>query len=293
MATQDSAVQVAYVSGNSLPASPDQNTIYFVAGAKQLYVGNALIADSVDLTDEFAAKQDNITVTTSGSGDYIANVEWDSSTSTFTVTKSTLPTITFSNTGSGGIVTSVVESNGTVTITNTNTLASGTVVEAAPTTAMGVANKGYVDDAVAGLSGAMHYRGAVQADPTVTPPTLDPAAASGDVVTYGNNEYVFDGTSWRILGDEGSYALKTTQVSAGTGLTGGGALSSDVTISHGTLASTGTADDITADSTGHLYVMTGVDKDSFGHVVSVNEKDIYSDVEAIAEASVLKWTVVS
>ena len=65
-----------------------------------------------------------------------------------------------------------------------------------------------VNNAVAGLSGAMHFRGVVNADPTVTPPSLSPAAASGDVVLYNTAEYVYDGTNWRILGDEGNYAIK-------------------------------------------------------------------------------------
>ena len=59
-----------------------------------------------------------------------------------------------------------------------------------------------------GLTGAMHFRGSVTADPTVTAPTLDPAAASGDVVLYDGKEYIYDGSKWAIFGDEGSYALK-------------------------------------------------------------------------------------
>jgi len=65
-----------------------------------------------------------------------------------------------------------------------------------------------IEDAVEGLSGAMHFRGVVNADPTITPPSLDPAAESGDVVIYGNKEFVYDGTSWHELGDETIYAVK-------------------------------------------------------------------------------------
>lgn len=64
----------------------------------------------------------------------------------------------------------------------------------------------YVANKTAGLAGAMHYRGVVTADPTETAPTG--TYNSGDVVTFGISEYVFDGTNWRELGTEGSYAVK-------------------------------------------------------------------------------------
>lgn len=124
--------------------------------------------------------------------------------------------------------------------------------------------KSYVESQVAGLSGAMHYRGSVTADPTTTTPTGTYNA--GDVVTYDNSEYVYDGTSWRELGDEGSYALKTTTVTGTDGLTGGGAISSNQTISHavpsGATASTkGTAG-------GRTYIQT-ITTDKFGHITDV------------------------
>ena len=68
--------------------------------------------------------------------------------------------------------------------------------------------KSYVESQVAGLSGAMHYRGSVAANPTVTAPTATPAYTTGDVVTFNHSEYVFDGTNWRELGTEGDYAVK-------------------------------------------------------------------------------------
>lgn len=139
----------------------------------------------------------------------------------------------------------------------------------APTAAAGtnttqIATTAFVHDAVAGLSGAMHYQGEVEADPTQTTPTGTYNA--GDVVTYGNSEYVYDGTSWRELGDEGSYALKTTTVTGTDGLTGGGAISSNQTISHavpsGATASTkGTAG-------GRTYIQT-ITTDKFGHITDV------------------------
>lgn len=69
-----------------------------------------------------------------------------------------------------------------------------------------------VNNAVSGLSGAMHYVGDSTTDPTLEAgPTVTGhfgAYAKGDVVTYNKKEFVYDGAAWRELGDEGSYALK-------------------------------------------------------------------------------------
>ena len=75
-----------------------------------------------------------------------------------------------------------------------------------------VATKKTVTDAVAGLSGAMHFIGQSTTDPTLPDgPTIEgvTAYAAGDVVTFGAKEYVKDKTgTWVLLGDEGSYAVK-------------------------------------------------------------------------------------
>lgn len=75
-----------------------------------------------------------------------------------------------------------------------------------------VATKKTVTDAVAGLSGAMHFIGQSTTDPTLPAgPTIEGVAsyAAGDVVTFGTKEYVKDKNgTWVLLGDEGSYAVK-------------------------------------------------------------------------------------
>lgn len=75
-----------------------------------------------------------------------------------------------------------------------------------------VATKKTVTDAVAGLSGAMHFIGQSTTDPTLPAgPTIEgvTAYAAGDVVTFGTKEYVKDKAgTWVLLGDEGSYAVK-------------------------------------------------------------------------------------
>jgi len=64
----------------------------------------------------------------------------------------------------------------------------------------------YVANKTAGLTQAMHYRGIVAANPIETAPTG--TYISGDVVAFNNSEYIYDGTNWRELGTEGSYAIK-------------------------------------------------------------------------------------
>lgn len=68
-----------------------------------------------------------------------------------------------------------------------------------------------VTSAVADLNGAMHFEGVSTTDPKGTGVTItgkpDYVAAAGDVVIYNSNdvpvEYVYDGSKWNQLGDEG------------------------------------------------------------------------------------------
>ena len=74
----------------------------------------------------------------------------------------------------------------------------------------------YVDNATAGLTGAMHFIG--EATVAITPNTAtDPriidydfkTVQPGDVILANNaQEMVWTGSVWRLLGDEGSYAVK-------------------------------------------------------------------------------------
>ena len=84
----------------------------------------------------------------------------------------------------------------------------------------------YVQSKTAGLSGltgAMHFKGTTTTavtdggtqDPTINGATVTTKEA-GDVVLYGNQEYVWNGSAWELLGDEGSYALKSSTTSVGS-----------------------------------------------------------------------------
>lgn len=73
-----------------------------------------------------------------------------------------------------------------------------------------------VNNAVSGLSGAMHYVGESTTDPAGGTATVEGHEdwVSGDVVTYNAKEYVYDGDDWRELGDESSFAVKGSIVDA-------------------------------------------------------------------------------
>lgn len=61
----------------------------------------------------------------------------------------------------------------------------------------------YLEGAIAGLTGAMHFAG-VKTEEEFANGTL--AGTAGDVIIVGSAEYVYDGTKWVLIGDEGVYA---------------------------------------------------------------------------------------
>lgn len=84
--------------------------------------------------------------------------------------------------------------------------------------------KDYVDQQTAGLTGAMHFVGETSVEITTNPPSrVNPnipeynfsRAQPGDVILDSNaKEFVWTGSYWRLLGDEGSYAIKGSIVNA-------------------------------------------------------------------------------
>ena len=73
------------------------------------------------------------------------------------------------------------------------------------------------------FTGAMHFKG-IAVNPITIGGTENPFSvaytpASGDVVLAGKKEFIWDGTGWQLLGDEGSYAVKgaITNVDIATG----------------------------------------------------------------------------
>ena len=102
--------------------------------------------------------------------------------------------------GSGAINTKAIDS--TVTTDSTNLITSGGV-------------KTYVDGILESISGAMHFIGTATnaisnnstSDPGISGYTFANAQA-GDVVLQGQEEFVWTGSKWQLLGDEGSYAVR-------------------------------------------------------------------------------------
>lgn len=79
-----------------------------------------------------------------------------------------------------------------------------------------IATRDYVTGAVADLNGAMHFIGVSTTDPlSENGPTVADVASfkAGDVVLFGYDEYVYDGTKWVTLGNESIYA-KDSEVNA-------------------------------------------------------------------------------
>lgn len=110
-----------------------------------------------------------------------------------------------------------------------------------------------------GLKGAMHFVGTSTTDPMgSTGATVEGYSSfeSGDVVLYNTKEFVYNGAKWIELGDEGSHALNTVTITGTDGLTGGGNLAENRTISHA--VPTGAA----VTEIGAFAVAT----DKFGHV---------------------------
>lgn len=74
-----------------------------------------------------------------------------------------------------------------------------------------VATKASVAAAVANLEGAMHFRGKVVGDTIAAAIAASDIKdwAAGDVVLWGDYEYVFDGNDWLELGNTALYQLKS------------------------------------------------------------------------------------
>ena len=107
-----------------------------------------------------------------------------------------------------GVITSIVESGTGANKTSTDLPTTNAVTS-------------YIDSKTAGITGAMHFVGSTSTALTdgATTSTLTPKTSgslskttnfiAGDVVLYNDAEYVWNGATWEILGDESSYALKT------------------------------------------------------------------------------------
>ena len=129
----------------------------------------------------------------------------------------------------------------------------------------------YIDSKTSGLTGAMHFKGVSSTaitDGGTQNPTINNSVVStknsGDVVLYNSQEFVWTGSAWELLGDESSYALKTISVTGGDGLSGGGTLTEDRTITHATPS--GAISGAKGGTSGTRTYIQSITTDKFGHI---------------------------
>lgn len=122
-----------------------------------------------------------------------------------------------------------------------------------------------------GLSGAMHFLGITTSNinegSTLSSIIIDGKSVTqskGDVVLYSHSEYIWTGSKWEELGSEQSFALKSVEIKAGDGLTGGGTLEATRIISHADTSSQGSI------TTGGRTYINKIELDNFGHVTSLS-----------------------
>ena len=143
-----------------------------------------------------------------------------------------------------------------------------------------------------GLSSALKFLGttttALTDGATTNPITINGAnvtAQIGNVVLYNHLEFIWNGSKWEELGDEQSFALKSVQINAGNGLTGGGTLEATRTISHADTSSQASM------TTGGRTYINSITLDGYGHVTGLgtgtesNQTDISGNA---ATATILK-----
>ena len=81
---------------------------------------------------------------------------------------------------------------------------AASIGEKVPGLATGIQVYEYVNEKTADIAGAMHFKAGTRAEQT--------KPEAGDVVIEGVIEYVYDGTAWQELGDEGTWVPKTRTI---------------------------------------------------------------------------------
>ena len=143
------------------------------------------------------------------------------------------------------------------------------------------------------LTSAMHWIGVSTTDPKgASGATVSGHGGwiKGDVVSYNSKEYVLSGetntaANWSELGDEGSHALKTISITGTDGLTGGGTISENRTISHAVPSGASAGK---KDSASNNFIKS-VTTDKFGHVTGYTTATFTQDHTGTGEAGQLTY----
>ena len=216
--------------------------------------------------------------TTESSSNYL---QFTSGTNKFTVSDGTnsfevavTPSITNNVTGSELTANTIILGNGSSSIKTS----SKTIETSLTNDESKVPTSSAVYSAISGLSGAMHFIGTTTTALTDGATTATLAGSglnkttgfvAGDVVIYDNKEFVWTGSAWEILGDEGSYALKTVSITGAGVLGGGGDLSANRTITHNTSGVTAQAYGPTANVSGaNSIAIPKITVDECGHITA-------------------------
>lgn len=192
------------------------------------------------------------------------------------------PSITNNVTGSGLTANAVVLGNGSSAVKTSSKTIATTLGSDDTTIPTSKAVQTAITTATAGLIGAMHFIGTSSTaitDGGTEAPTISgysgTAKTAGNVVLYGSKEFVWTGSAWELLGDEGSYALNSVSITGTGALGGGGTLASNRTITHNTSGVTAASYGPTANvsgSNGATIKVPQITVDSYGHVTGVTER---------------------
>lgn len=203
----DAAGSAAGVQTTLTGTASDASTVNTIYGAKKYADEKAAAAQTAaeGHADDLIAALDN-DGQTAGTGEVISAVSQADgviSVSKKTLAEADIPALT----------TAKITGLDTALAGKQDKLVFNTAYDASSNKAATMAD---VNNAVSGLSGAMHYIGESTTDPAGGTATVEGHEdwASGDVVTYKAKEYVYDGENWRELGDESSFAVKGSIVDA-------------------------------------------------------------------------------
>ena len=289
--TKNSGTVVAVVAGNGLTGGGPNGTVTVDVGAGNgitvsanavsAKAGTGITVDSTGINNAGVRSitQDStdghkLTIDTGGSSTTITIPDTNTDTTYSAGTGLSLSGTTFNHSNSVTAGTAAGSANNTeLTYGGSFTVPTITYDAQGHITAKGTRTMrmpAKVTAADLGLSAVMKFLGtsatAITDGATTNPITIGTTSTtvtSGNVVLYSGKEFVWTGSAWEELGNEGSHALKTITISAGNGLTGGGTLEANRTISH---ADTSSQASITAN--GRKYI-TGVTLDTYGHVTGL------------------------
>jgi hypothetical protein len=139
-----------------------------------------------------------------------------------------------------------------------------------------VPTKKYVDDKIAGLGQALRFLGttttAISDGSTTSSITVNGStvtALAGDVVLYGNFEFVWTGSAWEQFGQEGSFSVKghthTVTVNGTTGKASG-----TTTAATGTVSASGQGATVVTGAQSTTPVIAGVTTTSDSFVQTID-----------------------